>query len=154
MSSREPLKATHQSFVDWAVSSQGVKINGVEAARISGRGHGIIASQDIAKGQRLVFVPAKALITIESGFVKRLKLPANCTVHGRLAAALMLLRSDDSRHYLPWENTWPPREDFAQIMPIQWEHRYSDLLPQSAKGAKTREISLRTSADCSSGSSV
>lgn len=136
MDSYESLNAIHQAFVDWAVSTQAVEIDGVEAAQIPGRGHGIVASRDVAKGERLVFVPANSLITIDSGFVKQLKLPSKCTVHGRLAAALMILRLDESRYYSLWERTWPTREDFAEVMPIQWERELVDLLPQPARGTK------------------
>ncbi|KAF2094437.1 SET domain-containing protein [Rhizodiscina lignyota] len=144
MSAYNPLDATHQAFVDWATSSQGVIINGIQAARIPGRGHGIISSRRIKKDERLVFVPSKALITINSEFVKSLKLPNQCTVHGRLAAALMLVHSDDSRSYLPWEQTWPTMEELMQSIPLQWSRNHVDLLSQSAKALREKQTSKLT----------
>lgn len=46
MSTYSPPGPQHTAFMQWAIS-QGVAINGVEPARIPGRGLGMIATRDI-----------------------------------------------------------------------------------------------------------
>lgn len=46
MSTYSPPGEQHTAFMQWAIA-QGVKVNGVEPARIPGRGLGMIAIRDV-----------------------------------------------------------------------------------------------------------
>jgi hypothetical protein len=98
----------------------------------------------------LIFVPVKALITLDSQFVgnfvkssgfkvgpaanEKAGKDAGFTVHGTVAAALTRLSTDDERFYKPWEMTWPSREDFAEGTPLCWGEEVQNLLPPAALG--------------------
>ncbi|MCJ1427429.1 hypothetical protein MMC29_005332 [Sticta canariensis] len=77
----------HERFTEWA-REQKIKINGVGPAQASGRGLGIIAQRRIEAGEKLVTVPASALLTINS-ISKGFRLAhEGITVHGLLASFL------------------------------------------------------------------
>ncbi|OCK79513.1 SET domain-containing protein [Lepidopterella palustris CBS 459.81] len=123
----------HDVFIKWA-KEQGIEMNGVAPATFVGRGIGIVAARDLKKGERLVFVPASALISIDSNPVKKHNFPKNLTIHGRLAAYLLLAYDDSHSRYRPWQDIWPSEEDFNKIMPLNWPQKLKDLLPAAAKG--------------------
>lgn len=85
------------------------------------------------KGDELVFVPAATLLTVESDFVKRLNLPANCSAHGRLAAALTLNALEKEQAFGLWHATWPTMTDL-ETMPFLWHKDVVQFLPPPAKG--------------------
>jgi hypothetical protein len=81
-----------------------------------------------------IFLPASALITMDSKIVTSQNLPAGSTVQGTIAAALTNLSDDAERYYKPWEIVWPTREDFELSMPICWSEDLQALLPVATKG--------------------
>lgn len=133
MSSSNSTERVHHDFKKWACETQGVVLTGIDATRFPGRGYGVEAVRDIVKGERLIFVPVRSLITITSSFVKALKLPKDCTVHGKLAAALTMLHRDEDKWYQAWEKTWPSQEDMRSL-PLMWDNSVTTLLPEPAKG--------------------
>ncbi|KAI9833281.1 MAG: hypothetical protein M1819_003675 [Sarea resinae] len=124
----------HESFTRWAVD-QGVKANGVAPALLPGRGVGIVAQRPIEEGEHLVFVPVKALLSI-NGVDKETKeaLP-DITVHGLLATYLTLQATGASKSTFrtEWRAVWPSRKDFRESMPFMWPASLQALLPPAAK---------------------
>ncbi|KAF1841368.1 SET domain-containing protein [Cucurbitaria berberidis CBS 394.84] len=134
----------HTRFVTWA-EENGVTINGVAPARFVGRGMGIVAAQDIKKGDRLVDVRNTSLVHIALPSIKALKLPEHTTVHGRLAAALALWYSDSSskNEYKPWQDVWPSEADFKHTMPLYYPPQLQSLLsPAATKLLTTQRANL------------
>ena len=59
-----PLQTTppdkHVIFTQWA-QDRGVVINGVAAAQLPGRGMGLVSTKRVKAGERLLFIPEKAM---------------------------------------------------------------------------------------------
>lgn len=135
----------HEHFTSWA-KSQGVQINGIHPSKIPGRGIGIVSDRALKAGEQLAFVPAKALITIDTAptwlkineLVKWLDVPEkDITVHGALAAYLTVRAADGDEWLGLWRSVWPSFDDFKESMPIVWAGEYQELLTPPAKGIYT-----------------
>lgn len=74
-----------------------------------------------------------SLITVASEAVRKLKVPQNVTVHGKLAAYLALNYDDKSSDYKAWQDVWPKMEEFECVMPFHWDKSLQNLLPHAAK---------------------
>jgi hypothetical protein len=133
MSSKSVNDDKLPSLNEW-LNGQGITIHGVEAVSIPGAGIGIRSARSLKKGERIIFVPPSALITIASKIVKDIKLPATITVHGRIAAALALSQLQDGEAQSPWMKTWPSMKDFKSSMPLLWPEEDVDYLSDTAKG--------------------
>lgn len=120
------------AFLEWLRDS-GIEVLGLHAEHISGRGFGVRASRNLKAGERLVFVPANVLVTIDSTLVHKYNLPRTMTVHGRIAAALALSNLKGDEFFPTWTRFWPRMNDF-ESMPILWEKEDVLHLPQSAQG--------------------
>ncbi|KAF2488857.1 SET domain-containing protein [Lophium mytilinum] len=132
MAAALPPGEIHDTFVKWA-SSQGILMDGVAPARFVGRGMGIIAARDLKKGERLVLVPAKTLISIDSAAVRKHKFPSNLSIHATLAAFLVREYEEKQSGHRLWQECWPSEEDFKSIMPLNWGEELQKLLPEPAK---------------------
>lgn len=122
----------HQFFIKWA-NKQGIEMNGVAPAKFVGRGIGIIAARDLEKGEKIVFVPVSALISIDSKPIRNRNFPKGFSIHGRLAAHLTLIHSDEESSHKPWQDIWPSEEDFKTILPFNWPDNLQSLLPVAAQ---------------------
>ncbi|KAH8719421.1 hypothetical protein GQ44DRAFT_775344 [Phaeosphaeriaceae sp. PMI808] len=122
----------HTEFVAWA-EANGVDINGIAPARFIDRGMGIVAARNIKKGEKLVHVQTKSLVHVALPELRNLHLPANVSVHGKLAAAIGTWHCDPKHlEYKAWENVWPTRSDFQSTMPLYYSKPLQDLLPHAA----------------------
>jgi hypothetical protein len=61
MSTHSPPGEQHTAFMQWAIA-QGVKVNGVEPAKIPGRGLGMIATRDIQVRILAIYAPFHSII--------------------------------------------------------------------------------------------
>ncbi|KAJ9641354.1 hypothetical protein H2201_006959 [Coniosporium apollinis] len=131
----------HEDFTSWA-KDQGVLINGIRPSKIPGRGIGIVADRALKEGEQLAFVPAKALIAIDTAptwlkineLVKPLDVPEkDVTVHGALAAYLTVRAEEGDERLELWRAVWPSFEDFRESMPMMWAPEYQELLTPPAK---------------------
>ncbi|TID26320.1 set domain-containing protein [Venturia nashicola] len=95
------LEQVHANFREWA----------------DGRG----------KAETLISVPASTLITLDSKFVQENKFK-DCSVHGTVAASLVLNHGNSERVYKAWESVWPTVADL-QSMPFTWSSKQQDHLP-------------------------
>lgn len=85
------------------------------------------------KGDQLVHVRNTSLIHLALPAIKDLKLPANVTVHGRLAASLAIWYTGQKPHdYQSWQDVWPKEQDFKFTMPIFYQERLQKFLPPAA----------------------
>jgi hypothetical protein len=85
-------------------------------------------------GERLVHIRNTSLISMASPSVRTYKFPANCTVHGRLAAFLALGYGDEEAEHRPWQDVWPSMREFEVGLPLHWDEKACGLLPHAAKG--------------------
>ncbi|KAF2265383.1 SET domain-containing protein [Lojkania enalia] len=122
----------HARFASWA-EENGIEVNGVAPARFVDRGMGIVAAQDLKKGDQLVNVRNTSLITVASPSVRAHKLPQNSSIHGRLAAFLALEYSNQTSEHRIWQDVWPTQEEFQTILPYCWPKKVQTLLPDTAK---------------------
>ncbi len=132
----------HEDFTAWALN-QGVQINGIRPRKLPGRGIGMVAEKPLEEGERLAFVPCKALLAIDTTptwlkineLVKVLDVSEKeITVHGALAAYLTVMSAGRVGHLELWRRVWPSLEDFRESMPILWAQEYQELLTPPAKG--------------------
>lgn len=120
-----------QELIDWA-TSHGVKMNGISPKRIPGRGIGVVATRAIQVDEIILDVPTnclRTLSTVPKTRLRKLSSDTGISVHGILAADLVLDRSDK---YGPWDAIVPREEDFAG-MPLTWSEEAQVLLPQGAR---------------------
>ncbi|OAR02762.1 hypothetical protein LLEC1_06616 [Akanthomyces lecanii] len=117
------------SLLLWA-TDQGVVLDGVRPSSISGRGLGMVATRVIHEGDVLMALPAPAIRsrhTLPRALM--VKVPANMTLHGLLAADL-LLHPPSSR---AWGKLVPSLDDFENSTPFFWPEQLQELLPPEAK---------------------
>ncbi|TVY82644.1 SET domain-containing protein, partial [Lachnellula suecica] len=119
----------HRKFTKWALD-QGVEINSVAPHRFPGKGLGIIAEKDFKAGEILLKVPTTALRTVHTVPKSTSGAIGTITVHGLLAAELSL---DTSTRFAPWQAVLPTHADFLDSMPLLWDARLQELLPEASK---------------------
>ena len=79
-----------------------------------------------------------SLITVAQKEIQALKFPEKITIHARLATYLALNHADKSCLYRPWQDVWPTKEEFENILPLHWSKKLHDLLPHAAAGELPR----------------
>ncbi|KUI73183.1 Ribosomal lysine N-methyltransferase set11 [Cytospora mali] len=127
------LEEVHEELLAWA-DSIGVKIKSIRPMRISGRGFGIVATENIPKDTEILTIPVAALRTKDTVHPSITKsLPKDITIHGLLAAELALDKSANSTEYAKWQAVVPSREDIQQSMPLTWPEALQALLPTAAR---------------------
>ncbi|KUI59864.1 Ribosomal lysine N-methyltransferase set11 [Cytospora mali] len=127
------LEEVHEELLAWA-DSIGVKIKSIRPMRISGRGFGIVATENIPKDTEILTTPVAALRTKDTVHPSITKsLPKDITIHGLLAAELALDKSANSTKYAKWQAVVPSREDIQQSMPLTWPEALQTLLPTAAR---------------------
>ncbi|KAF2839012.1 SET domain-containing protein [Patellaria atrata CBS 101060] len=141
----------HLDFIEWT-KERGVRIHpNIIPAQIPNSGIGIRALKPLKKGEQLVFIPASALITIDSVGQEFLK---ECSVQSRIAVHIALDHlQHDRRFFERWSKVWPSLEDLS-VLPMTWKesdhehltnHAVQLLAKQLAKFERDWE-QLRTSA--------
>ncbi|EED13908.1 hypothetical protein TSTA_101480 [Talaromyces stipitatus ATCC 10500] len=119
MSAHSSPGRQHTAFMQWAID-EGVKVNGVEPARITGRGLGMIATRDIQEHEMLIDVPLSAMLSVDSVPSDFVNLFSGISIQGLLAAYLTHGDPRCLKKYDLWKATWPTYSDFEEGMPILW----------------------------------
>ncbi|KAK5114671.1 hypothetical protein LTR62_002244 [Meristemomyces frigidus] len=140
----------HAAFAIWS-RERGVEIGNVTAATLPGRGLGLITTATIAKGNRMLFVPARAMFMPDMPLLKKHKL-AQASPQAQLAFSAMAASKTPGMQI--WQATWPTDEDFERSLPMRWPVQVRDLLPPSIDQPLRRQeedyrkdwLSLRDSA--------
>ncbi|OAA78123.1 SET domain protein [Akanthomyces lecanii RCEF 1005] len=120
---------TIDSLLQWA-TDQGVLLDGVRPSSIAGRGLGMVATRVIHEGDVVMAVPTPAIRsrhTLPKALMA--KVPANMTLHGLLAADL-LLHPPSSR---VWGKLVPSLGEFESSTPFFWPETLQELLPPETK---------------------
>ncbi|KAJ5594473.1 uncharacterized protein N7459_000681 [Penicillium hispanicum] len=135
----------HEAFTEWALD-QGVIVNGVTPARFPGRGLGMIATRQIKKGEAVVRVPTKVIMTVDDlpdSF--REQFPTGTAVQAILAAFLTHGGKEALEKYTLWFQTWPTRQDFEDSLPMLWPTELGGLKwPDSPANASSPQKNLLT----------
>lgn len=119
----------HEAFTRWA-RERGVTTNAVKAARLPGRGLGLITTIAVEEGVRLLFVPEKAMFKPDTKLLKRSELE-QASPQAQLAACLMAQCKTPDSELSIWEATWPTDSDFEHSLPMRWAPAHRELLPPS-----------------------
>jgi len=134
-----PTADKHAKFTQWA-KDRGVEINGVQAAQIPGRGLGLLTTRPLKEGQRILFVPEKAMFKPDFAMLKREQL-GQASPQAQLAVSSMLAFRPSGDKTLPtWSVTWPTQGDFGQGMPMRWSQAMQDRLPPSVQQPLDRQL--------------
>ena len=104
-------------------SEQGIHIaKKISPRRLPGRGLGIYSTERILKGERLMHVPTRHLITPDS--VPETFLPKyqqrSLPNQALLAAYFAFGLPEGDHQYERWMATWPSLQDFATSLPVLW----------------------------------
>ncbi|KAK8065441.1 hypothetical protein PG997_012188 [Apiospora hydei] len=110
---------------------QGVQLNGIEPARIPGRGIGVVATRTLKPGEAILEVPMQAVRSLHSiSEAVSSQLPAGVSFHGVLAADLAL---DKTAYLAAWRKLLPTEKDLTASMPLMWPEELQALLPKAAR---------------------
>jgi len=126
-SSRDADK--HKVFTSWATDC-GVQIDGVQPAQLPGRGLGLVVTKSIKSGERILFVPEKAMFKPQTTRTQAKPL-RNASPQAQLAASILAACKKPDSQYPVWKATWPTMQDFQQSMPVFWPAGLQKLLPAS-----------------------
>lgn len=119
----------HQIFTQWA-RERGVEINGVKPAHLPGRGLGLVTTKRIKEGERLLFIPEKAMFKPDAKMLRREGL-LQISPQVQLAVSLLAENEIGEPFLKVWKATWPTDSDFKASMPMRWSEETTDLLPPS-----------------------
>ncbi|KAI9885387.1 MAG: hypothetical protein M1823_002814 [Watsoniomyces obsoletus] len=123
----------YRVFLDWA-RHQNIQTDGITLARIPGQGLGIVATSPLKEGQKVCFVPTSAFV--HAAWVERLvgrEAIEGLSVHGFLAAGLLLDAASEDPQLEAWTAIWPSMEDFDEELPLRWSLDLQSQLPPAAK---------------------
>ncbi len=128
----------HQLFTAWA-KLRGVEINGVEAKSIPGRGVGLVTTKTLKEGDRIIFIPEKAMFQPDATLLKRNHLTAASPQAQLAVSALCAFEKLDSS-FFTWQEVLPDENDFKASMPMYWPRELHEFLPPAVKQPLTRQI--------------
>lgn len=131
----------HATHTSWA-ESRGNQISGVVPASLPGRGIGLVATRRIKSGQRIIFVPAKAMLQPDIALLKKLNLH-NASPQAQLTASLMAREGEKDEVYEMARSVWPTWQDFEACMlcsdgPDLNSNAYDGVIPPSVKSPLDR----------------
>ncbi|KAK3114404.1 hypothetical protein LTR53_007329 [Teratosphaeriaceae sp. CCFEE 6253] len=127
----------HAAFTTWS-TDRGVEITNVRPAKLAGRGLGLVTTSRVKKGNRILFVPQKAM------FKPLANLAKEASPQAQLAcSAMATCESPDDEGMAIWKATWPTDADFEHSMPMRWPDDLRELLPPSIE-----QPLLRQEQDC------
>ncbi|KAK8100193.1 hypothetical protein PG999_010567 [Apiospora kogelbergensis] len=125
-----------EEFIRWA-KLQGVQLNGIEPAKIPGRGIGVTASRSLKPGEVILDVPMQAVRSLHAISKSVLQqLPAGLSFHGILAADLAL---DTTAGFDSWKKLLPSQTDFPLSMPFTWPEELQSLLPKAVSNTVQKQ---------------
>ena len=117
----------HSIFTHWA-QDRGVEINGVKAAHIPGRGIGLQTTGRVKKGERLIFIPEKAMFKPDPSLPKQNGLK-NISPQAHLAVSAVLNFHGNSGELEIWSGVLPSLSQFNESMPMLWPKSLLQHLP-------------------------
>jgi len=89
-----------------------------------------MATEPIPAGTVLLEVPARALLTIDSGESYDKSIKRHKTAHEILTEATGPTVETDRQ---PWYGTWPDFDSVNSSFPLMWDKQWQNLLPPTAK---------------------
>lgn len=132
------VEGKHRIFTHWS-QARGVQINGVAPSQLPGRGLGLLTTRSIKAGERMLFIPEKAMFKPNTKFLKQHRLD-RASPHAQLAiSATAVYRAPDTS-LACWEATWPTREDFWASLPLCWTDAERTDLPPSVLHPLERQL--------------
>ncbi|KAK5164335.1 uncharacterized protein LTR77_010031 [Saxophila tyrrhenica] len=133
----------HQLFTQWAKAG-GVEIHGVAPKRIEGRGIGLVTTMRHKAGDRLLFIPERAMFKPDAKLLEREKLQS-ASPQAQLAFSAMFAckppEGNTGWETKPWTDVWPTVGDFTASMPIYWRKEDCEFLPPTARPHLKRQES-------------
>lgn len=117
----------HARFTGWA-QERGVEIDGVHPKQFAGRGLGLATTKPLKEGDRILFVPEKAMFKPDVAALEREQL-GQASPQAQLAVSAMLNFRSESSPLGVWLDTWPTFDDFLQSMPMCWSSNIQHQLP-------------------------
>ena len=127
----------HECFTSWA-KGRDVEIEGVSPQHIKGQGLGLVTTRAIKKGDRILFVPEKAMFKPDFAALRRLKME-RASPQAKLVVSAMLMFDQSDKQFAPWKDTWPTDSDFDQCMPLYWDESLDAELPPSVQAPFARQ---------------
>lgn len=124
----------HTIFTKWAID-RGVQIGSVKPATLPGRGVGLMTTAKIKEGERILWVPEKAMFKPETRMVGKQK----ASPQAHLTLSVLSEITKPGSPYLVWKETWPTMEDFASSLPMFWNSDLQELLPESVQQPLRRQ---------------
>lgn len=117
----------HVIFTKWA-EDRGVVINGITAAQLPGRGMGLVTTKRVKAGERLLFIPEKAMFKPDRQMLKDDGL-TDLSPQAQLAMSAMVSFQSSESDFQLWRQTLPTSEDFDLSMPMLSSGQLRELLP-------------------------
>ena len=79
-------------------------------------------------------MPASKLLTVNPNLDKPERdLPADLSIHGRLAIALVFPPSNRTQASKEWRAIMPSQIEMGEIMPVNWPHHLQALIPEAGR---------------------
>lgn len=132
----------HSLFTQWS-RDRGVEINNVKAAALPGRGIGLVTTSKIESGDRMMFVPEKAMFKPDANvFGKNTSKEwhRKASPQAQLAVSIAQECSKEDSPILTWKATWPTFGDIKASMPLFWSEELRCHLPHSVQQPLERQI--------------
>lgn len=130
-----PDQDNHALFTKWA-ENRGVEINNLKASQIPGRGLGLMTTKKIKSGQRLLFIPEKAMFKPAKDVLQAANLP-QASPQAQLAITAMV---QFGSHFELWRNVLPTLEDFKEGMPMLWSEELRKHLSPAVNQPLDRQM--------------
>nr|POE90190.1 isoform 4 of set domain-containing protein 4 [Quercus suber] len=130
--------ARHEIFTQWA-QAKGVEIRGVKPANLTGRGYGLVTTRAIQKGERVIFVPEKAMFKPDKKLLTAHKLD-RASPQAQLAISALARSKAAQAPLATWQATWPTADDFEASLPMTWDSSLRDHLPPSVHQPLQRQL--------------
>ncbi|KAF2228974.1 SET domain-containing protein [Viridothelium virens] len=118
-------------LINWLLDHN-ASIQGIRPAVIPGSGLGLLAVHALEKGQIILSIPSSTLLTIDSPYLRKLRLPQKWTTHAKLAVTLTLWQDDPKSPLQEWRATLPKQTDLVESMPLVWPDGQHFLTPKAA----------------------
>ncbi|KAL9088323.1 MAG: hypothetical protein Q9165_006248 [Trypethelium subeluteriae] len=134
-------------LINWLLDHRAT-IQGVRPAIIPGSGLGLLAVHALKvsnaalvprcahailqEGQIILSIPSSTLLTIDSPYLRKLRLPQKWSTHAKLAVTLTLWQDDPESPLQEWRTTLPKQIDMVEAMPLVWPDGQQFLTPKAA----------------------
>ena len=143
----DDVSVNHRRFMDW-VQTRGVEIDGVAPRKLPGKGLGLVTTKAMQTGERMLFIPVKAMFKPDVAFLKQHALQ-KVSPQAQLAISVMAScreakavskKTDFTKEDMEiWTATWPTKTNIKRSIPLGWQPGYAKSLPHSARGPYARQ---------------